>query len=70
MRSQCQAWLIAAAVFSMLSGAAVARVAADVREVLADVPTDLSVTVYRAPRRDAGEMDLDDLQGFALIRVT
>src|ERR1700730_7403961 len=70
MRSQCQAWLIAAAVFSMLSGAAVARVAADVREVLADAPTDLSVTVYRAPRRDAGEMDLDDLQGFALIRET
>ena len=36
----------------------------------ADAPTDLSVTVYRAPRRDAGEMDLDGLQGFALIRET
>jgi hypothetical protein len=37
-------------------------------EVDADAPTDLSVTVYRAPGRSAGSMDLDFLQGFALIR--
>src|SRR6186713_701273 len=31
---------------------------------------DLSVTVYRAPDRSAGQMDLDDLDGFALVTET
>ena len=39
-------------------------------DVLADAPTDLAVTVYRAPYRGAGSMDLDDLAGFALVRET
>jgi hypothetical protein len=36
-------------------------------EVLADPPTDLSVTIYRAPERNSGSMDLDRLNGFALV---
>jgi hypothetical protein len=39
-------------------------------EILADPPSDLSVTVYRAPQRHSGSIDLDDLQGFALISET
>jgi hypothetical protein len=31
---------------------------------------DLSVTVYRAPGRSAGQMELDDLNGFALVTET
>ncbi|MDB6082825.1 MAG: hypothetical protein JWN43_706 [Gammaproteobacteria bacterium] len=69
MRSRSQLWLAAAA-SSMLSGVALARVPAGVRDVLADAPTDLSVTVYRASSREAGAMDLDHLDGFALIRET
>ena len=29
-----------------------------------------SVTVYRAPYRDSGSIDLDDLNGFALVTET
>ncbi len=36
-------------------------------EILADPPSALSVTVYRAPLRNAGLMDLNALEGFALI---
>ena len=39
-------------------------------EVAADAPTDLSVTVYRSPLRAAGSIELDNLDGFALIRET
>lgn len=60
-------WLIAAAA---LSTVAVSAAAASTHEVLADAPTDLSVTVYRAPERGSGSLDLDDLNGFALIRET
>ena len=42
----------------------IAVVAADVS---AGPPIDLSVTVYRAPDREGGSIDLDYLQGFALI---
>src|SRR3546814_18775754 len=38
--------------------------------VVASAPSALSVTVYRAPDRDAGSIDLDDLGGFALISET
>ena len=38
-------------------------------EVLAGAPTDVSVTVYRAPR-SGGSMDLDELRGFALVTET
>ncbi len=39
-------------------------------EVSADAPTDLSVTVYRAPHRGSGSVDIDRLGGFALISET
>src|ERR1700735_4513540 len=39
-------------------------------EVLAEPPSDLIVTVYRAPDRDSGSIDLDDLNGFALVTET
>jgi hypothetical protein len=39
-------------------------------DTLASKPSDLSVTVYRAPDREAGSIELDDLQGFALISET
>jgi hypothetical protein len=47
--------------------AAVPTIAA---ESLATMPSDLSVTVYRAPDRGAGSIDLDQLAGFALISET
>jgi hypothetical protein len=49
----------------ILSGAPAA--AAD---VLASPPSDLDVTVYRAPDRGSGSIDLDNLAGFALISET
>jgi hypothetical protein len=39
-------------------------------DILAEPPSDLIVTVYRAPFRDGGSIVLDDLQGFALISET
>ena len=39
-------------------------------EVLADAPSDLSVTVYRAPDRGSGSIDIDRLDGFALVSET
>jgi hypothetical protein len=47
--------------------AAAPAVAAD---TLAEKPSDLSVTVYRAPERGAGSIDLDRLEGFALVSET
>jgi hypothetical protein len=38
--------------------------------VLAQQPSALSVTVYRAPNRDSGSIELDDLGGFALVTET
>jgi hypothetical protein len=39
-------------------------------EILAEPPSDLIVTVYRAPYRNGGSISLDDLQGFALVSET
>jgi hypothetical protein len=39
-------------------------------DVRASEPTDLSVTVYRAPSRAGGSLNLDGLGGFALISET
>jgi hypothetical protein len=39
-------------------------------EVLAEPPSDLVVTVYRAPYRDSGSIDLNYLNGFALVTET
>jgi hypothetical protein len=44
--------------------------AAPVQEIVADGPSDVAVTVYRAPDRAAGGIDLQALQGFALISET
>jgi hypothetical protein len=41
-----------------------------VTEVIAEPPSDLIVTVYRAPYRDSGSIDLNDLSGFALVTET
>lgn len=38
--------------------------------IAADAPHALSVTVYRAPQRESGSIELDDLEGFALITET
>lgn len=55
----------ALALFLLLTGAPVA--AAD---IAASSPHDLSVTIYRAPYRGSGSIELDDLQGFALVTET
>src|SRR5258708_35423427 len=47
--------------------AAAPAIAAD---VLASIPSDVSVTVYRAPDRGSGSINLDELGGFALISET
>jgi hypothetical protein len=39
-------------------------------QVLADPPSDLIVTVYRAPYRDSGSINLTYLNGFALVTET
>lgn len=57
MRWAALAWALAAA----------PAAAADIR---ASPPTDVSVTVYRAPDRGSGSIDIDELQGFALISET
>jgi len=44
--------------------------AAATQEVLAEPPSDLIVTVYRAPFRNSGSFDLNDLNGFALVTET
>src|SRR6266849_3475151 len=62
MRGLHFAWLLVVAEAVPLPVAA-----ADVR---AGVPVDLSVTVYRAPDRDSGSIDLDRLGGFALVSET
>ena len=69
MRGRCARGVWAVAIF--LAGMAVAAEPAPVlQEVLAGAPTDLAVTVYRAPRRSSGPLDLEYLEGFALIRET
>jgi hypothetical protein len=55
--------LAAASAASDAAGAAV-------MQVIAEPPSDLIVTVYRAPYRDTGSIDLDDLNGFALVTET
>jgi hypothetical protein len=39
-------------------------------DVFASVPSDLSVTIYRAPGRASGSIALDQLNGFALVSET
>ena len=51
----------------LLLTAGAASFAAGAAEVTAGPPTDVTVTVYRAPLRASGSLDLDRLGGFALI---
>ena len=63
MRAYPLSWVWASSAASrIVSGAAA--------EVLAEPPSDLIVTVYRAPYRESGSIDLDDLNGFALVTET
>jgi len=62
-------WLLLASGLAGASAAATDRSAVPA-DVWADAPSDLSVTVYRAPNRNTGSIDLDRLGGFALISET
>jgi hypothetical protein len=53
-----------------VAAAAAAGAVSDPQEVLADAPTDLSVTVYRSAYRNSGSINLRYLGGFALLRET
>ena len=68
MRPRCSVWLIAVSGLAALQGAAAGL--PTVAEVRAESPAALSVTVYRAPYRSSGSIDLDRLEGFALISET
>jgi hypothetical protein len=61
-----------AAALILFSGLAAASgvVPADATDVIAEPPSNLIVTVYRAPYRNSGSIDLDNLDGFALITET
>jgi len=56
---------ILAAAFTCIHAAA-----ASAADVTAEPPLDLAVTVYRAPARSGGSIDLDALRGFALVSET
>jgi hypothetical protein len=60
----------AALILSSSLAAASGVVPAAAGEVLAEPPSNLVVTVYRAPYRNSGSIDLDDLNGFALVTET
>jgi hypothetical protein len=65
-----RASLSACAMLGLAIGAAPQAASVLAAEILAEPPSDLIVTVYRAPYRNGGSIDLDDLQGFALISET
>jgi hypothetical protein len=58
------------AMLGLAIGAAPQAASVLAAEILAEPPSDLNVTVYRAPYRNGGSIELDDLQGFALISET
>jgi hypothetical protein len=53
--------------FALALAALVAPLSASALEVAAGAPTEVAVTVYRAPSRAAGSLELGQLGGFALI---
>jgi hypothetical protein len=53
--------------FALLVAAVVMPLSATALEVVAGPPVEVAVTVYRAPTRAGGSLDLDRLGGFALI---
>jgi len=68
--SECALVLALAAAPGFTTAWAMAAEPAGAADTLATSPTDLSITVYRAPDRDSGSMVLDALGGFALISET
>jgi hypothetical protein len=73
MRGRTSMRLIPASGFILAWGLLAWRLAAAqamAADALASIPSDLSVTVYRAPFRSAGSINLDGLGGFALISET
>ncbi len=66
MPVRCARWLQTCAIW--LVGLSLAAPAA--ADILAEQPSDLAVTVYRAPYRNSGSIDLNDLEGFALVSET
>jgi hypothetical protein len=65
-----RATLSVCAMLGLAIGATPQAAAVLAAEILAEPPSDLIVTVYRAPYRNGGSIDLDDLQGFALVTET
>jgi hypothetical protein len=65
MRRAALAWALAAA-----PAVAPTTALAATADTVAPPPSDVSVTVYRAPNRASGAIDLDRLEGFALISET
>jgi len=59
-------WLLA--LLALLGSALPAQ--AQQREIAASAPTDVSVTIYRAPWRNGGSLRLDSLGGFAVVMET
>ena len=77
MRAPAPAVGLAFAILAAIAATATATAANEavatssgVRDVPAEPPSDLIVTVYRAPYRATGSIDLDSLQGFALVTET
>jgi hypothetical protein len=58
------------AMLGLAIGAAPQAASVLAAEILAQPPSDLIVTVYRAPYRNGGSINLDNLQGFALVTET
>ncbi len=55
---------------ALLLAAVALPFAATAADVAASPPTELSVTVYRAPTREGESLNLDALEGFALVTET
>ena len=70
MRICCAMPLILALTLGDVGVPSEAAAPGDAAEVLAQAASNLSVTVYRAPDRGSGSIDLDALNGFALVSET
>ena len=68
--SECALVLALAAAAGFTTAWAMAAEPAGAADTLATSPTDLSITVYRAPDRGTGSIVLDALGGFALVSET
>ena len=73
MRGRHWLWMVLAALRSLAAAAddvAADDAAAGRPSIVAGSPSDVSVTVYRAPHRNSGSIDLGQLGGFALVSET